>query len=259
MLARRGVILGAAGLPLALPALARILANPLLAAAVAGTLEEAAITTEKGRSVKAALALPATTPAPAVLLIHEWWGLNDQIKSMAAELAREGYLALAVDLFEGKVTAKSDEARALVGAVRNEDALDTLAAWIGWLKRHPKSTGKVATLGWCFGGAWALNAAIAAPVDATIVYYGRVTRVAADLKNLKGPVLGHFARRDQFIDEPMVMAWEAEMQAAGKAYRSYWYEADHAFANPTGGRYDAEDAKLAWRRTFAFLKAELGD
>ncbi len=136
-------------------------------------------------------------------------------------------------------------------------ATETLVAWIDWLKNHDSSSGRIGTVGWCFGGGWSLNAAIAAPVDAAVVYYGRVNRTADDLKRLKGPVLGHFADRDNWIDHTMVEAWEGEMKQAGKTFQSHWYDADHAFANPTGGRYDEADAKLSWGRTLAFFRRHL--
>ena len=133
---------------------------------------------------------------------------------------------------------------------------ETVKAGVKWLKAHEKATGKVGTIGWCFGGGLSLDASIATPVDATVVYYGRVD--AAALKGLKGPVLGHFATGDQWINQKMVSAFEAEMDKAGKAYKSHWYEAQHAFANPTSARYDKQDAKLAWQRTMAFFKENLG-
>ena len=182
----------------------------------------------------ASLALPADTPAPAVLLIHEWWGLNDQIKAVAGELARQGYMALAVDLYDGNVATASEEAERLRKAVDAAVATDTLVSWVEWLRKHPKGTGKVATIGWCFGGGWSLNASIATPVDATIIYYGQVDQPASRLARLQGPVLGHFATRDQRINRPMVEGFEKAMAEAGKPLTVYWYEADHAFANPTG-------------------------
>ena len=201
--------------------------------------------------------MPAETPAPAVLLVHEWWGLNDQIKTMAAELARQGYLALAVDLYEGKVATTRDQAAAYMKGVDQEAAKDTLGSWARWLKAHAKGTGRVGTVGWCFGGGWSLMTAILVPADATVVYYGKVDRPAGLLRRFKGPVLGHFASRDQWIDAAMVGRFEAAMKAAGKAFTSHWYEADHAFANPSGGRYDEADAKLAWRRTLTFFAKTL--
>ena len=253
-LARRSALTALAGLPLA-----AVLADPRLARAAAEGLEEVTLTTKGGKTVKAALALPASTPAPSVVLIHEWWGLNDQIKSVAAELAKAGYVSLAVDLYDGKVAGGGDResARSYMQAVVPEEASDTLVSWADWLKAHETASGKIGTVGWCFGGGWSLNASIATPVDATVVYYGRVNRSAEDLKALKGPVLGHFAESDQWINKDMVGGFEKAMQAAGKTYENHWYDADHAFANPTSARYDEGDAKLAWDRTLAFFQANL--
>ncbi len=249
-----GLMKGAAvGLPLA-----AVLADPKLARAAASGLEDVTITTDGGKTVKASLALPATAPAPSVVLIHEWWGLNDQIKAVAAEFAKLGYAALAVDLMNGKSTTSPSVARNQTKNVRPKEATDTMASWITWLRNHEATTDKLGTVGWCFGGGWSLNGSIAAPVDATVVYYGRVTRPANDLKALKGPVLGHFGTKDKFINEPMVEGFESEMKKAGKDLTVHWYEADHAFANPTGARYDEGDAKLAWERTTAFFKHHLG-
>src|SRR5512132_272388 len=250
---RRQVLRGlAASAPLA-----AILSDPELARAVASALEDVTLRTAGGQSVHASLALPMAVPAPVVLLIHEWWGLNDQIKAVAGELAREGYAALAVDLYGGKVASTPDEAERLRKAVDPAAAGDTLVSWVRWLQKHPIATGRVATIGWCWGGGWSLDASIATPVDATVVYYGQVDRPADQLVRLKGPVLGHFATRDQWINRAMVERFERAMTQAGKPLTVYWYEADHAFANPTGARYDAADAKLAWDRTLAFLRANL--
>lgn len=240
MIARRDMLRRLAALPLA-----AILADPALARAAAESLAGETLALADGSTVSAAVALPAQRPAPAVLLIHEWWGLNDQIKAVAAELAKHGYLALAVDLFAGQVAQSADVARDLTRATDPARATIILQRWIGWLRRHPQGTGEVAPIGWCFGGGWSLNASLAAPVDATVVYYGRVDKSAAELAALKGPVLGHFATGDRYINSDMVGGFERAMQAAGKRYAVYWYVAQHAFANPTGNRYDAADAALA--------------
>jgi carboxymethylenebutenolidase len=237
--------------------LAAVLADPKRTRAAAEGLQGVSLTTRDGRNVSASLALPDETPAPTILLIHEWWGLNDQIKTVAAELAKLGYVALAVDLYDQPPVTDPDDARALMQATKAEEATDTLVSWIDWLKQHEASTGKVATIGWCFGGGWSLNASLATPVDATVIYYGRVNKTAAELETLQGAVLGHFATRDSFIDKPMVDGFEAAMNTAGKPLALYWYEADHAFANPTSGRYDEDDAALAWERTLEFFKETL--
>ncbi|MEX1306320.1 MAG: dienelactone hydrolase family protein [Rhodovibrionaceae bacterium] len=250
--ARRAVLTGLASLPLA-----AVLADPRLAAAAAMGLEDVSLTLPGGGSVSAALAMPETTPAPTVLLIHEWWGLNDQIKAVAADFAKQGYIALAADLYGGEVASTPDQAKALMGAVEAGVAAETLVAWAEWLKADEKSTGKIGTVGWCFGGGWSLNASLATPVDATVVYYGRVAKSAAELASLESPVLGHFATQDGWINQEMVDGFTAAMDQAGKSYTVHWYEADHAFANPSGGRYDEADAKLAWERTTAFFEERL--
>lgn len=242
---------------LATAPLAAVLADPKLARAAAAALQDVSLTTEGGRTVRAALAQPDAERAPSLLLIHEWWGLNDQIKAVAAEYARLGYTALAVDLYGGKPAASKEEAERLRNAVDPAAATDTLVSWVHWLRRQPLSAGPVGTVGWCFGGGWSLETSIATPVDATVIYYGKVDQPAARLAKLKGPVLGHFATRDAWINRAMVEAFERAMAEAGKSLTVYWYEADHAFANPTGARYDAEDAKLAWERTLAFFNGAL--
>ncbi|UCH76097.1 MAG: dienelactone hydrolase family protein [Rhodospirillales bacterium] len=243
-----------ASAPLAGLSLATVLANPVLCRAAASGLHDYTINTPQGRRVRGALAMPYGVPAPTVLLIHEWWGLNDQIKAVTAEFGRLGYLAVAVDLMDGQVANTPDAAKSLVAAVDPAAATDILAGWIEWLRVHDASNRKIGTVGWCFGGGWSLNASIAVPIEATVVYYGRVNRTVDDLARLKGPVLGHFATRDRFIDAAMVAAWEKEMDKAGRPYTTHWYDADHGFANPTSARYDAADAALAWTRTLAFLE-----
>jgi len=252
MLARREIVKGIAGVPLA-----AVLASPTLAQAMAATLETVQLTTPGGQRVSAALALPAQRPAPAVMLIHEWWGLNDQIKTMAAELAKEGYVALAIDLYDGKVATDPADARSYMSQVTPQGGIDTVTAWGDWLKRHDAGSGKLGTIGWCFGGGWSLNASLAQPVDATVIYYGRLEQDAGKLAALKGPVLGHYATKDKWINQAMVDGFDAAMRQAGRANTSHWYEADHAFANPTSSRYDAADAKLAWRRTLDFFDENL--
>lgn len=258
LLGRRHLMQGMAGLPLA-----AVLADPLLARAAAAGLQTVEIGVPGHGRAAAALALPAAESAPAVMLIHEWWGLNDQIKAVAAELAQAGYVALAIDLFDGQVAQTPEGARAQIQALDAQAARATCAAWLDWLAGAEqdgarRGNGRLATLGWCFGGGWSLQASLVRPVDATLIYYGRVGGTAEELRALKGPVQGHFATRDQSINAAMVEEWTAAMDAAGRSYELFWYEADHAFANPTGARYDEADAKLAWERSLAFLGQELG-
>jgi carboxymethylenebutenolidase len=253
MLARRRLITGIAGVPLA-----AILADARLSALAAESTKSVSITTKGGQKVSGALAIPAKQPAPAVLLIHEWWGLNDQMKSMAAEFAKEGYVALAADLFNGSVATTPDQAQGLMQSMDPGKATDTLVSWVGWLRSNPAVNGKVATVGWCFGGGWSINTAMATPVDATVIYYGKLPQSAAQVQSLSGPVLGHFGEQDSFINHEMVSGFEKAMKQAGKKLTVYWYNANHAFANPTGANYHKADAQTAWTRTLQFLKQTLG-
>ena len=254
MSTRRELLIGGAALPLA-----TVLASPGLARAAAESTREVHLTLGDGARVGGALAQPEGEGMgrAGILLIHEWWGLNDQIRTVAVEFARLGYVALAADLYGGKSATTPDEARSLMRAVDGDLATRTLVGWVDWLRRHEASSGKAATIGWCFGGGWSLNASIATPVDATVVYYGNVKKTAEEVASLHGPVLGHYATEDQWIDARMVAGFEASMREAGKSVTSHWYEAKHGFANPTTARYDEADAKLAWERTIAFLDGAL--
>jgi carboxymethylenebutenolidase len=251
---RRNFIKGVAALPLA-----TVLAYPDLAhAAGHNATTPVSIKTPSGGTAMGVLAMPETTPAPTVLLIHEWWGLNDQIKSVAAEFAKQGYIALAVDMYGGEYASDREGAMKLMKGLDAKVGTEQLVSWIDWLKSHEKSTGKVGTIGWCFGGGWSLNASIATPVDATVIYYGRCNKTAAELATLNSPVLGHFGTLDKSINADMVGGFEKAMAEAGKTDLSvHWYEANHAFANPTGARYDEADAQLAWERTLAFYQKHL--
>ena len=250
---RRQVVVGLAGL-----SLATLLADPAKVAKAAAGLQTVSINTPSGRAVSGALAVPDVKPAGAVLMIHEWWGLNDQIKSVASEVAKQGYLALAIDLYNGQVASKSEDAEKYMKGVVPAEARETMSAWVDWLKQHPDGNGKAASLGWCFGGGMALQAALDRPLNGAIVYYGNVARTADELQNLKGLVLGQFATQDQWINPAMVDGFEAAMKQAGKVLELHTYDANHAFANPTGENYDAADARQAWDHTAAFLKLVLG-
>lgn len=251
---RRAFLKGLASLPLA-----AVLFDPVLARAQADGLNTVEIGIEGSDPVRGAIALPEAESAPAILLIHEWWGLNDQIKAVAAEYAKLGFVALAVDLFDSEPATESDDAMQRVAALDKDVATAKLVAAIEWLTALERGNGKVATIGWCFGGGWSLDASLATPVDATVIYYGNVEKTADQLEPLYGPVLGHFAIQDKFITREMVERFEKAMADAGKAefLTVYWYDADHAFANPSGARYDASDARLAWDRTLEFLRAGL--
>ena len=199
-------------------------------------------------------------PTSGLIVIHEWWGLNDNIQAMTKRLAGEGYMALSVDLYNDKVAESSDSARAYMEeAMSNpEQRIDHLRAAINYLKEHGVS--KVGVIGWCFGGAWSLRTALNFPdeIDATVIYYGHLDTNPEELKKLKMPVLGIFGEEDQGIPVEQVKRFEAVLDSLGAdADITIYPNASHAFANPSGERYNAEAAKDAWGKTVEFLEENL--
>lgn len=209
---------------------------------------------------QAYLSRPKVGPAlGAVIVIHEWWGLNDHVKHWADRLASDGYDALAVDLYGGKVATTREEAMAAMRGVDEAAALATLRAAHGWAaSAEGLGAERTASIGWCFGGAWSLRLAVAEPeLDAAVIYYGRLIEDAAALATLEAPVLGVFGNLDTGIPPESVASFAAAMKTAGKSLELRQYEAHHAFANPSGGRYDTENAAKAWTETRAFLARHL--
>lgn len=219
--------------------------------------------TVNGREVNGYLAYPASAEGglPAVLVFHEWWGLNDNIKSMADQLAGQGYVALAADLYSGRVATQPEAARALMEeALNDRDAMgQNLRQAHAYLKEQIKAT-RVGTIGWCFGGAVSLRTALIVPdlVDATVIYYGHVGGDAETLQPLQAPVLGLFGSADAGIPVESVRQFEQTLKNLGKSVTIHVYEgAGHAFANPSGGNYKADAAADAWARSLAFLAEHL--
>lgn len=192
-----------------------------------------------------------------VVMIHEWWGLNENIKDMARELAKKGYRVLAVDLHGGKVANTADEARALVGALNQEGALANLRAAVSFLREE--GADKVASLGWCFGGGQSLQLALSGEnLDATIIYYGQLTSDEGRLSGLRWPVLGIFGDQDQSIPVSSVNAFQAALDNLGIKNEIYIYPGvGHAFANPSGMNYAPEETMDAWQKTLQFLEENL--
>lgn len=198
----------------------------------------------------------ADATTPAVLVVHEWWGLNNHIKHFADRLAAEGYVALAVDLYGGDVATDADAAMARMKLVDATAATGTLQAGVQSL-RTPGDR-KLGVVGWCFGGGWSLQTALSTPdLDAAVVYYGKVETDPAALAGLQAPLIGVFANRDQGIPTQSVDDFEAALEAAGKDATIHRYDAPHAFANPSNADYDEEKAGDAWEKVRAFLGEKL--
>jgi carboxymethylenebutenolidase len=206
------------------------------------------------------LSLPAGKgPFPAVVVIHEWWGLNDHIKHWTDRLAADGYAALAVDLYGGTVATTRDDAMKAMKAVDADKARASLLRAHQFLKDDARvKASKRGCIGWCFGGHWSLELAMAAPdLDAAVIYYGMLVTDPAELKKIHAPVLGIFGTKDPSIPPAEVEKFAAAMKTAGKELLVHSYEAPHAFANPSGQAYDQENATKAWAETRAFLAQHL--
>lgn len=196
-------------------------------------------------------------PLPGLIVIHEWWGLNDGVRAMADRLAGEGYVVLAVDLFAGQTTTSPADARAQMLSVVENPALaeDNIRQAYQFLVDSAQSP-RIGSLGWCFGGGWSLNSALLFPdeLDAAVIYYGQVTDNEERLAPLNVPILGLFGEDDRGITVDSVNSFQQALENLGKNYEIEIYaDAEHAFANPSGSRYNAEAAGLAWSKTLAFL------
>jgi len=196
---------------------------------------------------------------PTIIVIHEWWGLNDNIRMMTRRLAGEGYAALAVDLYSGNVAENSQDARKYMSQVNSENAVDNLKQARQFLADQTGSD-DIGVIGWCFGGGWSLQTALAMPdeIDATVIYYGRLVTDKEQLNTLDMPILGIFGAEDQGIPPEQVKKFESQLNDLGKTADINIYDgADHAFANPSGDRYNEEAAKDAWEKTVAFFNENL--
>lgn len=209
---------------------------------------------------KAYLSLPAGAgPHPGLVVIQEWWGLNDHIKHWADRLAAEGYAALAVDLYDGKIATNRDEAFQLMSTTNETRAAEILAAAHAALKDDPRILAPLTgSIGWCFGGAWSLRLAIAEPeLDAAVIYYGHLIDDPAQLGKIKAKLCGVFGTQDEGIPPAAVEAFGKGLTAAGVVHEIHNYDAPHAFANPSNEIYDGTNAAAAWEVVRAFLAKNL--
>ena len=200
-------------------------------------------------------------PLPGLVLVHEWWGLNDQIRQMADRFAGEGYRVLAVDLYGGKVATSPDSARAYVTAMRQNPTGVAMNIRSAYQMLARDGAPKVGMLGYCAGGAVTAQMLVAMPLQlaSAVVYYGDVGGFTeAQLRPVQASVLGFFGGQDSSIPLDTVRAFESRLKAAGKDVQIEVYpDAGHAFANPTGDRYQAGPAEDSWQKATAFLARTL--
>ena len=220
-----------------------------------------------GTSVEAYLIEPANpTNAPGVVVIQEWWGLDDEIKNVANRLAKAGYRALVPDLYRGKLALEANEAEHLMNDLNFGDAASQdIRGAVQYLKETGST--KVAVTGFCMGGALTvLSAGLVPECDATVVWYGYPPLEYVDAQAIKKPMLAHWALHDEFFSITGVDQLEEKLKAAGVTYDFQRYDTKHAFANPKSDsrglpplQYNAAAAELAWERTMTFLKNTLGN
>ncbi|EAW38476.1 dienelactone hydrolase family protein [Lyngbya sp. PCC 8106] len=242
------------------------ISSPLLAVEPSQPVEANSVTygSLNNQDLVGYLARPtqAQESLPGLIVIHEWWGLNDNIKMMTERLAGEGYVALAVDFYKGKVGDTPEQARELVTVARNnEQQLKNNIRQAYQYLEQEQNVPKIGSIGWCFGGSWSLNTALLFPqeLDATVIYYGGgIETNPNQLKVLEMPILGIFGELDDNPSVETVRQFETALKNLGKSPEIYIYEnADHAFANPSGTRYNAQAAEDAWKKTITFLNQHL--
>ncbi|MBI4081201.1 MAG: dienelactone hydrolase family protein [Candidatus Lambdaproteobacteria bacterium] len=213
-----------------------------------------------GKMSSGYLARPATggDTAPGLVVIQEWWGLNDQMKKVADRYAAQGYRSLVPDLYRGKLAKDADEAGQMMNALNFGDAAtqDIRAAAL-WLRA---SGAKVAVVGYCMGGALTLIASVKVPeLDAGVCFYGIPPKQAADPAQMRVPFQGHFANKDTWCTPAAVSGLEADLKKTKVKWEIYRYDADHAFVNETRPDvYNAAAAKQSFERSLTFLKAHVG-
>ena len=198
---------------------------------------------------------------PAIVVIHEWWGLNDWVKDQASKLADQGYVTLAVDLYRGKVATTPDMAHEIMRGVPEDRAKRDLHAAVEFLKSQPNvKKNRIGSIGWCMGGGYSLDVALQEPdLAATVINYGHLATDTDALKKINAPILGLFGGQDHGITPDDVHKFEASLKQLGKKVDIKIYDdAGHAFENPNNkDGYRAQDAADAWQRTVTFLAETL--
>jgi carboxymethylenebutenolidase len=200
-------------------------------------------------------------PFPALVVVHEWWGLNDWVKEQASKLADEGYVALAVDLYRGKVASTPEQAHEIMRGVPEDRASRDLNAAFDFLKSQPNvKADRIGSIGWCMGGGYSLDVALQQPtLAAAVINYGHLATDPNALQRINAPILGLFGGQDQGIPPADVRKFEQQLKQAGKKIDVVIYsDAGHAFENPNNKTgYRPTDAADAWKRTVNFLASTL--
>lgn len=204
---------------------------------------------------------PGPGPFPGLIVIHEWFGLNDWVKEQASKIADRGYVALAIDLYRGKVAANSEEAHELMRGVPDDRANRDLDAAFHFLESQPEvKKNKIGAIGWCMGGGYALDVALLEPdLAADVINYGHLATDPREMKKIDAPILGLFGAQDRGITPDDVHKFEQQMKELGKKIEITEYpDAGHQFENETNPQaYRPKDAEDAWNKTLTFLDGTL--
>lgn len=225
--------------------------------------QEVAYGEAQKRNLVGFLAMPgdAAEPLPGLIVIHEWWGLNDNIKAMTRKLASEGYVALAVDLYNGAKADTPEKAQPLMAAVvgDQEAARANLKQAYDYLDKYALAP-RIGSVGWSLGGGWSLQTALMLPdhLRAMVMYYGPITGSQSELSTLQMPVLGFFAGLDESVPVRDVLLFRSTLLKLGKPAEIIIYpKAQSGFANPDRGAYDEQATAESWQKTLAFLAENL--
>ena len=198
----------------------------------------------------------------AIVVIQEWWGLNDWIRANTDRFAQQGYVALAVDLYRGKSTSSPDEAHELMRGMPEDRAMGDLETAFQWLAARPDvDPGRIGSIGWCMGGGYSLALAVEEPkLRAAVVNYGRLVTAPEKIAKIHAALLGNFGGQDRGIEAADVRAFETQLKKTDTDVDIKIYDADgHAFMNPNNAKgYDEASAKDAWARIDAFFTRTLG-
>ena len=214
----------------------------------------------QGGPAAAELALPpGDAKVPGIVVVHEWWGINDDIRRLLGRFAAEGIAALAVDLYAGRSTADAAEALQLSNDLRTPRAVEIIEGGARWLAAHARGNGKVAVTGFCLGGAMTLAAACNVDgLGAAVPFYGTPKDEYANGWRAKAPILGHYAKNDGFVSIDRARRIAETVNANGGSFELHEYDAGHAFMREADeAAYHAPSAQLAWERTIAFLNKHL--
>jgi len=193
-------------------------------------------------------------------VVHEWWGLNAQIRTVAQRLARQGYVAIVPDLYHGKVASDAESAHELTRSIEEDQVLADFESTIEWLRGQRRTRkAKIGAMGFCMGGRLSLVLGMSdAPMAAVVMFYGRPVTEEERIAELSAPLLGHFGEDDRGIPLERVVAFETLLEKAGKDAQIYVYPgAGHAFMNDTRESFRSDAARQAWARTLAFLQSHL--